>query len=117
MDAGPGEDRPADAGASSCDPAAQDCPAGSKCDFGCQGSAAVVSCRADNDGGALGGTCSSTMPCARGNGCLTAPDAGSACRKYCAGDGDCLTGERCHNVSVSVGCGGASTSLALHYCY
>jgi hypothetical protein len=115
-DAATGDDRAAD-GASGCDPAAQNCPAGTKCDFGCQQDTAVVACRADNDGGALGSACAAAMPCAKGTGCLTAPDAGSACRKYCVGDGDCLAGERCHNVSVAVACGGASPPLALHYCY
>jgi hypothetical protein len=116
-DAAPAADRPADTAAAGCDPAAQDCPAGSKCDFGCEATAAVVSCRADNDGGALGSSCAAAMPCAKGTGCLTTPDAGSACRKYCAGDGDCLASERCHNVSVTVACGGTSPPLALHICY
>jgi len=32
-------------------------------------------------------------------------------------DGDCATGERCHNVSVGVTCTGNTTSFALHFCY
>ena len=116
MDAGPGEDAAPDAGVTGCDPAAQNCPAGSECDFGCQGITAVVACRPDNGSGALGAVCSGALPCARGSGCLSA-DAGVACRKYCASDGDCATGERCHNVTVAVACGGSSTSLLLHYCY
>jgi hypothetical protein len=117
-DAGPdGDAAPADAAVMSCDPAAQDCAAGSKCDFGCQGTAAAVACRADNGSGALGDVCSAAMPCAKGAGCLTTADAGSRCLKYCAGDGDCLTTERCHNVDVTVGCGGPSPALLLHVCY
>jgi len=112
-----GSDAPADTGGAGCDPALQDCAAGSKCDFGCQGTAAVVACRAGADGGAVGSTCSTSVPCSRGTGCLTAPDAGSLCRKYCTNDPDCATGERCHNVSVSIACGGTSPPLALHYCY
>ena len=117
-DAGPDGDAAADAAApGSCDPALQDCPAGSKCDFGCQGTMTTVACRVDNGPGALGSACSAAMPCTRGTGCLTSPDAGSTCLKYCAGDGDCGTGQRCHNVSVSVACGGSSPPLLLHVCY
>ena len=43
---------PRDTGAAGCDPALQDCAAGSKCDFGCQGTTAAVACRAGVDGGA-----------------------------------------------------------------
>jgi hypothetical protein len=39
------------------------------------------------------------------------------CLKYCAGDGDCATGERCHNDNVGVACGAPATTLVLHYCY
>ncbi len=117
-DAGPDGDAAADAVVvTGCDPAAQNCSAGSKCDFGCQGTTAAVACRADNGSGARGDTCSAAMPCAKGAGCLTTPDAGSTCLKYCAGDGDCLTTERCHNVDVTVVCGGPPTPLLLHVCY
>jgi len=105
-------------GTTTCALAAQDCPSsGDKCDFGCQGTMAVISCTHSTDGGAIGGACSATAPCARGGACLTAEDAGVACRKYCAGDGDCAAGQRCHNVTVVVTCGGTSTPLSLHYCY
>ena len=107
-----GRDVPADTGSGGCDPALQDCAAGSKCDFGCQGTTAVIACRAGVDGGAVGTTCSTSVPCAGGTGCLTAPDAGSLCRKYCTTDPECATGERCHNVSVSIACGGTSPPLA-----
>ena len=105
-------------GGTTCNLATQDCPSNlDKCDFGCLGTTAVLGCTRGTDGGTPGGPCSATAPCARGAGCLTMPDAGTACREYCASDGDCLTGERCHNVSVAVACGGTSTVLALHYCY
>jgi hypothetical protein len=110
-------DAAADAAAMRCDPYAQNCPAGSKCDFGCDGTTAAVACRADNGSGALGSACSASIPCAKGTGCLTSPDAGSTCLKYCAGDGDCATGQRCHNVDVTVNCGGPLTPLPLHVCY
>jgi len=102
-----------------CDPAAQNCPAGSKCDFFCQGSSAVVDCQASSDGGAVGTACSTTtMQCARGTGCISMPSGGGpVCRKYCAGDGDCATGERCHNVTVGVTCSAGTTSFPLHFCY
>ena len=117
-DAGTGVDTAADAAVTgSCDPFTQDCQAGSKCDFGCDGTTAAVACRADNGSGALGSACSASMPCSKGTGCLTSPDAGSTCLKYCAGDGDCATSERCHNVSVAVACGGSSPPLLLHVCY
>lgn len=107
-----------DAGTGACTLAAQDCPStADKCDFGCQGSAAVISCDHSADGGALGSACSAGAPCARGAGCLSSEDGGVACRKYCAGDADCAAGQRCHNVTVAVTCGGTSTPLALHYCY
>ena len=112
-----GADAPADMGAGSCDPALQDCPAAEKCDFGCQNSAAVIQCIRSTDGGAPGDPCSSATPCARGTGCLTAPDAGAVCRKYCATDPECAAGERCHNVSVAISCGGTAAPLSLHYCY
>src|SRR5262245_12610052 len=90
-----------DASAAACDPAAQNCTSAlSKCDFVCQGNVAVLGCTGNFDGGALGDPCSAALPCAKGTGCLSA-DASVACRKYCAGDGDCATGERCHNVTVS----------------
>jgi hypothetical protein len=116
-DGGPGGDGPTDAGLAACDPAAQNCPATSKCDFGCEGSTAVLACRPGGDGGALGSACSAATPCARGSGCLTAEDGGVACRRYCTGDGQCATGERCHNVTVTVNCGGPGSQLPLHYCY
>ena len=47
-DAGSGNDSAADTGAvdtgGACDPAAQNCGAGMKCDFGCQGTTAIVAC-------------------------------------------------------------------------
>ena len=117
-----GVDAPTDAGGAdlgtlACDPAAQNCPADQKCDFRCQGSAAVVDCQPSTDGGAVGSACSTTAPCSRGTGCLSVAGMGVACRKYCSGDGDCATGERCHNVTVAVACGAGATSFALHVCY
>jgi hypothetical protein len=119
-DAGPGGDGSADTGATTgCDPVAQSCGAAQKCDFGCQGTTAVVACWPSTDGGVIGSLCSAAMPCGRGTGCIaTAATAGAAaCRKYCAGDSDCATGERCHNDTVAVACGAPATSLALHFCY
>jgi hypothetical protein len=104
-------------GAATCDPALQNCAAGSECDFGCQGNTAALSCRAENGDGGLGAACSGTMPCGNGSGCFGVPDGGVVCRKYCAADGDCPTGERCHNVSVAVACAGGSTQLPLQFCY
>jgi hypothetical protein len=117
-DAGQGTDVAVDTSAITCDPAAQDCASGSKCDFGCQGDAAVVACRPDNGTAAIGAACSTTtMQCTKGSGCVTMPGGGPTCRKYCAGDGDCATGERCHNDSVGVACGAPATTLLLHFCY
>jgi hypothetical protein len=107
----------ADSGTLACDPAAQDCPADQKCDFRCQGSIAVVDCQPGADGGAIGSMCATAMPCARGTGCVSVAGMGVACRKYCAGDSDCATGERCHNVTVAVACGAGPTSFLLHLCY
>jgi len=112
-----GIDAPVD-GTAACDPAAQDCASGSECDFGCQGTTAVVACRPDNGSAANGAACSTTtMQCVKGSGCVTMPGGGPMCRRYCAGDGDCATAERCHNVSLGVACGGPATTLALHFCY
>lgn len=116
-DAATGGDAAGDAAVMSCDPYAQNCPAGSKCAFGCDGTTATVACRADNGGGAVGSACSGPMACAKGSDCLIMPVTGGACRKYCATDGDCATGERCHNVDVTVNCGGPQTPLPLHVCY
>jgi len=107
----------ADSGTLTCDPFAQDCPADQKCDFRCQGTTAVVDCQPSTDGGTVGSACSTTMPCSRGTGCLSVAGMGVACRKYCSGDSDCATGERCHNVTVAVACGAGPTSFALHICY
>ena len=124
VDAGPRDDGaagdgPADTGAMGCDPAAQSCGAAQKCDFGCSGTTAVVRCWPSTDGGVVGSLCSTAMPCGRGTGCVAIASTGGAasCRKYCAGDGDCATGERCHNDSVGVACGAPATQLALHFCY
>lgn len=116
-DAATGGDAPGDAAVLSCDPYAQACSAGSKCDLVCDGTTATVACRADNGGGALGSACSPSMSCAKGTGCLTSVDAGSTCMKYCAGDGDCATDQRCHNVAVTLNCGGPLTPIPLHVCY
>jgi hypothetical protein len=124
-DNGSTSDAASDAGTGSeggtqlCDPAAQDCASGSKCDFGCEGTTAVVACRPDNGSAAIGAACSTTtMQCAKGSGCVAiASGGGPLCRKYCAGDGDCATGERCHNDSVGVACGAPATTLLLHFCY
>jgi hypothetical protein len=118
-DAGGGPDAGTDAvdGAMTCDPGTQNCPATQKCDFTCQGGdTAAVACGPDGTG-AIGAACSFSMPCARGNGCITMPTGGSICRKYCSGDGDCATGERCHNDTVFVKCTGPETSFLLHFCY
>ena len=117
IDAATGADAAADGAVMSCDPYAQNCPAGLKCDFGCDGTASTIACRADNGGGAVGSACSTPMACAKGGGCLIMPLMDGACRKYCAGDGDCATGERCHNVEVTVNCGGPLTPLPVHVCY
>jgi hypothetical protein len=105
-------------GVMTCDPGVQDCPAAQKCDFTCQGGAtATVACSPDGTG-AIGAACSFSMQCARGNGCIAMPTGGgSLCRKYCTGDGDCATGERCHNDTVFVRCAGPETSFLLHFCY
>ena len=116
-DVGSREDSAPDVNGSACEPALQNCSAGSKCDFGCQGSTALVACRADNGDGGLGTACSGNMPCAGGTGCLGLPDGGVVCRKYCTADADCPTGERCHNASVGVACAGTSTSLPLQFCF
>jgi hypothetical protein len=117
-DAGPRDDGAAETGAAGCDPVAQSCGAGQKCDFGCAGNTAVVGCWPSTDGGVIGTPCAAAMPCARGGGCVASSSSGGAfCRKYCASDGDCATGERCHNDTVGVACGGPATSLALHFCY
>lgn len=117
-DAGAGTDVAVDTSAITCDPAAQDCASGSECDFGCQGETAVVACRPDNGTAAIGAACSiTTMQCAKGTGCVTMPGGGPMCRKYCAGDGDCATGERCHNDSVGVRCTGPTATFLLHFCY
>ena len=52
-----------------------------------------------------------------GTACIAISTPGTVCRKYCDTDGDCPTGERCHNDSVSVACGAPATPLALHFCY
>ena len=117
VDGGSGGDVAADAPAASCDPAAQKCASGSECDFGCQGGAAVIACRPDNGTGAIGAACTMTMPCAKGSACIGSVDAGVICRKYCASDGDCAAGQRCHNDSVSINCGTPLTVLLLHTCY
>jgi len=107
----------ADLGTLACDPFAQNCPADQKCDFRCQGTTAVVDCQPGADGGAAGSACSNPLPCARGTGCVSVAGMGIACRKYCASDGDCATGQRCHNVTVAVACGTGATSFLLHICY
>jgi hypothetical protein len=121
VDAGPVDgraDTPApDTGPTGCDPVAQTCGAAQKCDFGCAGATAVVGCWPSTSGGTVGSPCSSAMPCAAGTGCVTVAGTAAACRKYCAGDGDCASGERCHNDTVGVACGGPATSLALHFCH
>lgn len=118
-DLGSGGDAPADTTPVTCDPAAQDCASGSECDFGCDGTTAAVRCRADNGTVAIGGACSTTaMQCAKGSGCVARPTSGGAfCLKYCASDGDCATGERCHNDNVGVACGAPATTFLLHFCY
>ncbi len=116
-DVGSREDSAPDVSGSGCEPALQNCSAGSECDFGCQGSTALVACRPDNGDGGVGTACSGNMPCQRGSACLGLPDGGVVCRKYCAADGDCPTGERCHNASVGIACAGTTTSLPLQFCY
>jgi hypothetical protein len=117
-DTGGGADVAPDGGAQLCDPAAQNCASGSKCDFGCDGTTATVACRPDIGSGAIGAACSTTtMQCAKGTACITMPGGGPLCRKYCAGDGDCATGERCHNDNVGVACGAPATTFLLHFCY
>ena len=119
-DAGSGNDSAADTGAvdtgGACDPAAQNCGAGMKCDFGCQGTTAIVACWPAGDAG-VGTTCSNLTTCAAGTACTAISTAGTICRKYCNVDGDCATGERCHNDTVGVACGAPATSLSLHFCH
>lgn len=111
-------DAPEDIPMISCDPALQDCPAAEKCDFGCRGTATVLACTRSTDGGAIGAPCSAAAPCARGGGCMPAGDAGSQCRKYCSGDGDCPTGTHCLTISITVPCDpNGGPILNLPFCY
>jgi hypothetical protein len=116
-DAAPGADAPAETAGTACDPAAQNCGAGQKCDFGCQGAMAVVACWPATDGGVVGTTCTTVATCSAGTACIAISTAGTVCRKYCDTDGDCPTGERCHNDTVTVSCGTPATPLSLHFCH
>jgi hypothetical protein len=79
---------------------------------------ASVACRPDIGSAAIGATCSTTTTqCAKGSGCVSMAGTGPLCRKYCDSDGDCATGERCHNDTVGVACGAPATTFLLHFCY
>jgi hypothetical protein len=121
-----------DQGAMACDVIKQDCPTGQKCALtGGGGMAPTPTC-------VMAGTVTDGQPCMRGM--MGAPDncaAGlvcsrsGACRKYCAADTDCDSGQKCAagRVSTTIGtcspactpfgtdcgtqnCSGVSTSLS-----
>jgi hypothetical protein len=107
----------ADTGPAACDPYAQNCGAGMKCDFGCQGTTMVMACWPSSGGGAIGDACATAMSCAGGSACIAISTQGTSCRKYCTVDGDCATGERCHNDNVGLNCAGTVSSMLLHLCH
>lgn len=116
-DAAPGSDAPADTGGTACDPVVQNCGTAKKCDFGCEGAMAVLACVPATDGGVVGTPCTTAMTCAAGTACIAMSTTGTVCRKYCNTDSECATGERCHNDTITIGCGTAAPSLSLHFCH
>src|SRR5262245_3009899 len=90
--------------AGSCDLLAQTgCAAGLKCDLACDlaSGQTVMVCNAEGVRG-VGEACHSLDdPCRRGAICAATASQSSACRKLCAGDGDCPTGTTCQIRPVS----------------
>jgi hypothetical protein len=113
LDAGP----PPDGLGAACEPALQDCPAGLKCDFFCDGTRARVGCRSEAPGaGAAGAVCGGSAVCGKGTGCLAAGPASAVCRPYCNSDAECSAG-RCQTANITVACGGAQAPLMLKICF
>ena len=77
----------------------------------------IMACWPGAGGGAIGDACATAMSCAAGSACIGLPTQGTTCRKYCMVDGDCATGERCHNDTVGLNCGGTVSSMLLHFCH
>jgi hypothetical protein len=103
--------------AAACDPAAQNCGLGMKCDFFCDGTTPVVGCRLDPGGGQDANlACSAADYCRRGTGCIAMAATGALCRQYCTTDSDCIAGQ-CHQSMVGVNCGSGTSNLSLKVCY
>jgi hypothetical protein len=96
-DGGTTDARPgADAWPGTCDPVAQNCPAGQQCTGGCNVPGVMskmFTCALPTAGASATNGQDCGAGCARGHDCYTVPAAGggtrSVCRKYCNGDGDC----------------------------
>jgi len=113
--------------AGACDPFAQDCMMGQKCDITCAagGASASLGCVTDSgSGGSHGDTCSGTMACKKGGLCLTTSMV-SKCRQYCDKDADCPMGKTCASLMITVTCGGVDAGtgdggmppmLTIHAC-
>jgi hypothetical protein len=100
-----------------CGLVAQDCPAGTRCDFFCDVGSPAIGCRPGETGAAVGQTCSGAAPCSKGTGCFATSTSGMQCRSYCDSDADCATGT-CHVVHVAVACApDAGSTLVLKFCF
>ena len=90
---GGGDTRPA----GTCDLLAQTgCANGLKCDLACDLTTGSTVTLCDTAGPhAAGEGCAANDPCMRGSICATVSGQGAACRKLCAGPGDCPTGTTC----------------------
>jgi len=87
-----------------CDVAAQDCPAGQRCDFTCEDGVLVIACTPEVASPAkLGESCSGGRDagtltgsnCTRGTGCFTTVQKPASCYQYCKTGSECPAGTTC----------------------
>jgi len=98
-------------GGAACDPVAQDCAMGQRCDMFCMAGspAPVLMCTTDSGGtGMHGDECGTMKGCAKGNTCLTTSGK-SNCRQFCNEDTDCPMGKTCQAIKVTCSAGDGGT--------
>jgi hypothetical protein len=105
-----------------CDVVAQDCVAGTRCDFFCERGRVVIGCLAEtSEAVALGDMCrgqAGGSNCMKGTGCFASSAKPQSCHRYCREGSVCPDGTACDTASViRAGCSaGSADDIPVHVC-
>lgn len=97
-----------DTWAGSCDPVAQDCLPGQRCDFTCEGGARFI-CFDGEGAVGIDGICGPMRGwCGKGLTCVATSSTLGICKKFCNQDSDCPAGKHCGTLGLVCSMGGAA---------